>query len=558
MEAKPWLNQYDAAVPAAMNYPAVPVTAFLEEAARTYGKRDALVYRDQAVTFEALERLTERLAGALVRWGLRKGDVVGLLMPNCPQFVASFFAVLRAGGVAAAINPAYKARELEFQLKDSGAVMVIAQMEAYDLLQSVRAKTAVRTIALTGGEDGVRLGAWLHGTAQPPAELPALQAGDVWLGAWAAEGKTVSLPAVGPEDAAIFQYSGGTTGVPKAAVGLHRNLAANTLQFRAWLSGLQDGQETSLLAIPLYHVYGMVVGMCVSLRLGARMVLQPDPRDLNEILRLIQTYQPAFYPGVPAMYAALNQHPDVVLGKASLRSIRACISGSAPLLREVQERFEALSGAKLMEGYGLSEAPTATHCNPMFGEKRPGSIGLPLPDVDCRLVSLEDSTREVGAGEIGELALRGPQVMVGYHGMPEETAAALRDGWLFTGDIARMDADGYFYLVDRKKDLIKVGGLQVWPREVEEVLAEHPAVSEAAAAGVPHPMRGEVVKAWIVLRAGAAASAEELREWCEQRLASFKAPVEIAFRERLPRTPVGKLLRRELVREHLEAATPTA
>ena len=558
MEAKPWLKQYDAAVPTAMNYPAVPVTAFLEEAARTYCERDALVYHDQAVTFETLERLTERLAGALVRWGLRKGDVVGLLMPNCPQFVASFFAVLRAGGVAAAVNPAYKARELEFQLKDSGAVMVIAQMEAYDLLQSVRAKTAVRTIALTGGEDGVRLGAWLHGTAQPPAELPALQAGDVWLGAWAAEGKTVSLPAVGPEDAAIFQYSGGTTGVPKAAVGLHRNLAANTLQFRAWLSGLQDGQETSLLAIPLYHVYGMVVGMCVSLRLGARMVLQPDPRDLNEILRLIQTYQPAFYPGVPAMYAALNQHPDVVLGKASLRSIRACISGSAPLLREVQERFEALSGAKLMEGYGLSEAPTATHCNPMFGEKRPGSIGLPLPDVDCRLVSLEDSTREVGAGEIGELALRGPQVMVGYHGMPEETAAALRDGWLFTGDIARMDADGYFYLVDRKKDLIKVGGLQVWPREVEEVLTEHPAVSEAAAAGVPHPMRGEVVKAWIVLRAGAAASAEELREWCEQRLASFKAPVEIAFRERLPRTPVGKLLRRELVREHLEAATPTA
>ncbi len=552
MEAKPWLKQYDAAVPAAINYPAVPLTAFLEEAALVYGERDALVYRDQTIRYGDLERLTDRLAQALVRWGLRKGEVVGLLMPNWPQFVASFFAVLRAGGVAAAVNPAYKARELEFQLKDSGAVMVIAQMESYDLLQSVRAKTAVRTIALTGSEDGVRMGDWLHGTPHPPRDLPALQAGDVWLGAWAAEGEPVSLPVVGPEDAAIFQYSGGTTGVPKAAVGLHRNLTANTLQFRAWLSGLQDGQETSLLAIPLYHVYGMVVGMCVSLRLGARMVLQPDSRDLNEILRLIQTYQPAFYPGVPAMYAALNQHPDVVSGTVSLRSIRACISGSAPLLREVQERFEALSGARLMEGYGLSEAPTATHCNPMFGEKRPGSIGLPLPDVDCRLVSLEDPTREVAAGEIGELTLRGPQVMAGYHGMLEETAAALRDGWLFTGDVARMDADGYFYLVDRKKDLIKVGGLQVWPREVEEVLVEHPAVSEAVAAGVPHPVRGEVVKAWVVLRAEKAVSAEELREWCEQRLASFKTPVEIVFRQQLPRSMVGKLLRRELVREHLE------
>jgi long-chain acyl-CoA synthetase len=360
---------------------------------------------------------------------------------------------------------------------------------------------------------------------------------------------------VGAEDVAVLQYSGGTTGIPKGAIGLHRNLVSNSLQFRRWLVGLEEGRETALLAIPMYHVYGMVVGMSVSILLGAKMVLVPDPRNLPDLLANIEKYQASFFPGVPTIYALINQNPDVQAGRYNLRSVRACISGSSPLLKEVRERFEGLSGAKLMEGYGLSEAPTATHCNPMFGEKRSGSIGLPLPDVDCRIVSLEDGATMLPPGEIGELVLRSPQVMQGYHNRPQETAEALRGGWLHTGDIARMDTDGYFYIVDRKKELIKVSGFQVWPREIEEVIASHPGVLETSVAGIPDPIRGEAPKAWVVLRPGAQVSAEEIRAWCEEALVYYKVPVEVAFRESLPRTMVGKVLRRELVREHLQEIT---
>jgi long-chain acyl-CoA synthetase len=301
----------------------------------------------------------------------------------------------------------------------------------------------------------------------------------------------------------------------------------------------------------MYHVYGMVVGMSVSILLGAKMVLIADPRSLPDVLRNIERYQASFFPGVPTMYALINRDAGVQAGKYNLRSVRACISGSAPLLREVREKFEHLTGAQLMEGYGLSEAPTATHCNPMFGEKRAGSIGLPLPDVDCRIVSLEDGRTDLPVGEIGELLIRSPQVMAGYHQMPDETRAALENGWLHTGDIARMDRDGYFYIVDRKKELIKVSGYQVWPREIEEVIASHPQVQEAAAAGIPDPIRGEAPKAWVVLRPGAQTTAEEIQAWCAAALVYYKVPVEVEFRDSLPRTPVGKLLRRELIREHL-------
>jgi long-chain acyl-CoA synthetase len=365
---------------------------------------------------------------------------------------------------------------------------------------------------------------------------------------------------IGPDDMCIFQYSGGTTGIPKAAVSLHRALVANTLQVRAWMPGCVEGGEISLMAIPLFHVYGMVAGMSFAISAAASMVMIPNPRDMADILGSIAKYRPTIYMGVPTMYNAINNHPDVVAGKVDVSSIKGCISGSAPLMRETKDRFEKLTGGKLVEGYGLSEAPTATHCNPLAGETRTGSIGIPLPDVESRIISLEDGTTELKPGEIGELAIRSPNLMKGYHNMPTETANTLRAGWLFTGDIARMDEDGYFYIVDRKKELIKPGGYQVWPREVEEVIAENPKVLEVGVAGVPDAYRGETVKAWVVVKPGQSLTEEEVRAWCKERMAAFKVPTSVEFIKEIPKTTVGKILRRELVRmdKEKQAAAPKA
>lgn len=341
----------------------------------------------------------------------------------------------------------------------------------------------------------------------------------------------------------------------------HRALVANTLQIKAWLVDNQPGKEVYLAAIPLFHVYGMVAVMSICIALAGALVMVPNPRDIADLLDNINKYHPTIFMGVPTLFNAINNHPDVQAGKVNLRSIRACISGSAPLLLETKKRFEALTGGKLAEGYGLSEAPTATHCNPMYGLNKEGSIGLPFPDVDCKIVSLDDGVTELGVGEIGELVLTGPQLMRGYWQMPTETANALREGWLYTGDIARMDEDGYFYIVDRKKELIKASGFQVWPREIEEVLATHPKVQEVGVAGIPDPYRGETVKAWIVLKPGETATPEEIREWCQDKLAKYKIPTHIEFRSELPKTMVGKVLRRVLVEEEKKLAAerpPTA
>jgi long-chain acyl-CoA synthetase len=355
---------------------------------------------------------------------------------------------------------------------------------------------------------------------------------------------------IGPDDIALFQYTGGTTGIPKAAVARHRNLVANALQFKAWMSTLQEEQETFLLALPVYHIYGMVCGMLLGLALRASLVIIPDPRIIPDLLSAIQTHHVTYFPAAPTLYNAINNAAEVAAGKVDLTSIKACISGSAPLMMSTKEKFEQLTGGRILEGYGLSEAPTATHCNPLQGENRIGSIGLPLPDVDAKIVSLADGVSEMPVGEPGELIIQSPQVMLGYHNMPAETALALREGWLYSGDIARMDADGYFTVLDRKKELIKPGGMEVWPREVEEVLAAHPKVAEVAVAGVPDAYRGETVKAWVVCKPGQAPGEAELQVWCRERLAPFKVPTEIEFRTELPKSTLGKILKRELVGEN--------
>ena len=547
---RPWLRSYDAGVPHHIDIPAVGLPEFLERSAQAFPRRTCLLFRGGRLSYQAVNRRTSQLAAGLLDLGLRPGEPVGILIPNMPSFVLSFYGIHKAGGAVVALNPLYTVPELVRQLNQVGVRKLLTTSSLAERAQLVREQTSVETVWVSDEE--AYLPARKRGSAAPrqQAVRGARMDGAAWM-----EEVIEAHPALSPTDwkarpeaPAILQFSGGTTGTSKAAIGLHRNLVANTLQFRRWLVNLEDGRETMLLAIPLSHVYGMVVGMSVAVAAAARMVLVTNARDLGEILSAIKRYRPTIYPGVPTMYNALNTHPDVVSGKVSLRSIKACISGSAPLLRETKQRFESLTGGKLVEGYGLSEAPTATHCNPLLGENCAGSIGLPLPDVDCRLISLQDGVSDAPTGDPGELAIRSPNVMAGYHGQPEETAIALRDGWLFTGDIARMDADGYFYVIDRKKDLIKPGGYQVWPREVEEVLAQHPGVSEVGVAGVPDAHSGEAVKAWIVLREGESLSLEEVQAWCRERLAPFKIPQAVAFPSSLPRSPAGKILRRELDR----------
>ncbi|MGB8214667.1 MAG: long-chain fatty acid--CoA ligase [Anaerolineales bacterium] len=545
MTIRPWLSRYDPGVPPHLGYPLVPVFHFLDEAARLCPERPCLIFRDETYTYREVAARTDHLAAALLALGLRKGERAGIFMPNCPEFVLAYFAILKAGAVVVAINPLYTPPEIVHQVNDAGLETVFCAANIYGRLKTSQLSTNIHRIIVAG-------------------DIP-LQSGDLHfndlLTAQYAKGineKTfakastrsfvgVSPCAVNPDDIAIFQYTGGTTGIAKAAMASHRNLVANALQFKAWMSTLEEEKETFLLALPIYHIYGMICGMLLGLALRASLVIIPDPRNIPDLLSAIQTHHVSYFPAAPTLYNAINNAPQVAAGQVNLTSLKACISGSAPLMQPTKQKFESLTGGRILEGYGLSEAPTATHCNPLRGENRLSSIGLPLPDVDAKIVSLEDGLTEVPVGAAGELLVQSPQVMLGYYNMPAETAGALRDGWLYTGDIARMDADGYFYIVDRKKDLIKPGGMEVWPREVEEALLAHPKVVEAAVAGLPDAYRGETVKAWVVLKPGQTLKGSELQAWCRERLAPFKIPTELEFRSELPRSTLGKVLKRELV-----------
>ncbi len=561
MEERPWLKHYDKGVPVHIDYPEVPLYYFLEESARKYPDKPCTIFKGAIISYREMSQLTDSLAAGLSQVGVKKGDRVGIFMPNTPQFVQAYFAVLKLGAVVVATNPLYTPREIEHQVNDAGIEVMVVMSNFYHLIKETQPKTKIRTIVVTNIKEALPpVLSFLFGLTQEKKAgfRVQLAKGDVWMKDLIAEHKPEDRPKVEvrPEDTALFQYSGGTTGESKGAVAMHRNLVANSLQMRHWISSAKDGEETVLMAIPLFHVYGMVAGMNFGLATGASLVMIPNPRDMKDVLNSIQKYKPTIFPGVPTLYNAINNNPDVVAGKYNLSSIKACISGSAPLMRETKDKFESLTGGKLFEGYGLSEAPTATHCNPMFGENRAGSIGLPLPDVDVRIVSLDDGVTNLPPGEIGELVIKGPQVMKGYHNMPTETNNTLREGWLFTGDIARMDEDGYFFIMDRKKELIKPGGYQVWPREVEEVIMENPKVLEVGVAGVPDPYRGETVKAWVVLKPGETAREEDIKAWCQERMAKFKVPTQVEFRKELPKTIVGKILRRELIRQDREAVKP--
>jgi long-chain acyl-CoA synthetase len=567
---RPWIAHYDQGVSASLQYPKKPLFHFLEDSASKYPDRACTIFQGAVISFREMDEITDRVAAALASMGVKKGDRVGIFMPNTPQFVMAYFGILKAGGVVVATNPLYTPPEIAHQASDAGIQIMFVMTNFYKTIKAAQPNTKIRKLIVTNLKE--TLPPWMRFLFTVARERKAgfriaggLVDGDVWMKDLISVHRPAQRPRLdsAPEDTVLFQYSGGTTGVSKGAVVSNAGAVANTIQIRTWFVTIEEGKERILMGIPLFHAYGMIVGMCLGMSLGASLIMVPNVRDIPDVLRTINKFRPSIFPGVPTLYTAINNHPDVIAGKVDLRSIKACISGSAPLLRETKETFEKLSGGKLFEGYGLSEAPVATHCNPLLGINKTGSIGMPLPDVECKVISLDDGETELALGEIGELVIHGPQVMKGYHNMPTETANSLRqlkDGrtWLFTGDIVRMDEDGYFYIVDRKKELIKPGGFQVWPREVEEAIAANPKVLEVGVAGIPDPYRGETVKAWIVLKPGQQTTPEEIKAWCKERLAPYKVPTHYEFRTELPKTTVGKILRRELVRQHKEVQAPKA
>lgn len=557
MSERVWTKHYDNGVPTDISVPEIPLHKLLEQSAEKYPAKACTIFKGARLSFSEMDSLTNALAAALIDRGVQKGDRVAIYMPNSPQFVLAFYAILKAGGVVVATNPLYSKRELEHQMKDSGVTVMIATSNFYQNIKEVQASTKIKQVIVSNLKDYfppiVRL-IFTLAMEKKMGHRVELEQGDEWLQDLLKEHEGGASPDlhINADDVALLQYTGGTTGLSKGAVGLHRNLVANTMQIRAWMSESQEGNEITLMAIPLFHVYGLLVGMSFAVYIGSSMIMIPNPRDLKDILDSIQKYRPTVFPGVPTMYNAINNHPDVEAGKYDLSSIKACISGSAPLMRETKDRFEELTGGNLSEGYGLTETLVATHCNPLQGENRTGSIGLPFPSVDCRIVDLDDEVTDLQPNEVGELLIKSPSNMKGYFNMPTETENSLRGEWLYTGDIAYVDDDGYFYIVDRKKELIKPGGMQVWPREVEEVISENPVVLEVGVAGVPDAYRGETVKAWVVLKPGEVATEDEIKEWCREKLAPYKVPTQIEFKDELPKTMVGKILRRELVRQDKE------
>jgi long-chain acyl-CoA synthetase len=558
---KPWLAHYEKEVPRTIDYPKIPLHGTLEDSARKYPDRTAikLVLRYMGpltmgarLTYRQLLDQVDRFAAALAALGVKKGDRVALMLPNLPQFIISFYGALKLGAIVVNTNPTYTAREIEHQFSDSGAETVVMLSPFYSKLQEVQANTQIKRVIIADVPDYVPapfnnlVKRKLHEEGLMVA-VPESNGVYAFRKLLDAHPEAPPRAAVASDDTALFQYTGGTTGVPKAAMLSHFNLVANTVQVRRWMVTLEEGKERVMGAIPFFHVYGMTVAMSLAMYLGAELIVVPNPRPIDGVMKAIDKERATVFPGVPTMYIGIINHPDV--GKYDLKSVKACISGAAPLPMDVQTRFGEITGGRLVEGYGLTEAAPVSHCNPIYGLRKAGSIGIPFPDVEAKIMDY-DKLEEKRQGEAGELWLRGPQVMQGYWGRPDETAKTVtEDGWLRTGDIARTDGDGYFYIVDRLKDIIIASGFNIVPREVEEVLFEHPKVQEAVVAGVPDAYRGETVKAYIVLRAGETATADEIIAFCAERLAPYKVPKQVEFRSELPKTQVGKFLRRVLVEE---------
>lgn len=551
-----WTSQYDSHVSSTLSYPEESLPQMLARLAARFPDRPAVLFYGRVIRYRELDALTNRFAKALLQMGIGKGSVVGIMLPNLPQTVIAFYGSLRAGATVTMINPLYVEPEIRQQVTDSGCETLLVLDQFYGRVEPLLQGTCLKRVIVTGVEDYLPwlkrllypLKAWREGKRVRRPVHPAVHAFRRLLDV-PPEAPTVP---VAPDDTALLQYTGGTTGVPKGVVLTHRNLMANTWQIHQWCPSIREGEAVFLGVLPFFHVYGMSVCQNLSLCTGSALVLLPR-FQVGEVLKAIVRERVTVFPGIPAMYFAINGYQR--LNRYNLRSVRVCISGAGPMPPSVQERFESLTGAKLVEGYGLTEASPVTHCNPIeqtVGPRHPKSMGLPLPGTDARIVDADTGQRELPVGEVGELVIRGPQVMRGYWRREEETRQVLRDGWLYTGDMARRDADGYFYIEDRKKDMIKSGGENVYPREVEEILLRHPAVKDAVVAGIPQELRGEMIKAYVVLKDGEKAASADLLEHCRKNLAKFKVPKRVEFRSELPKTIVGKVLRRVLIDEELK------
>lgn len=567
-----WYKHYEPGIPPALNYPQAPLFSLLDNSAAEHPDRTAIVFgavahklpgqplMDATMSFRDLSDAVNRFANALVQLGVKKGDRVAIYLPNSPQFAIAFYGTLKAGGIIAPVNPIYTPRELEFILQDSGAETIVALSQFYPKLQQVRANTRLKNVIVTNIKEyfpPILKMLFTVAMEKKEGHRVELVPGDLWFQDLIKNQSTVPPKVeVKPNEDAVLLYTGGTTGLPKAAQLSHANLMANAIQLRAWIPWAEEAHEGFLTALPMFHSYAMTTCLNEAMLLAGTLILIPNPRDLEHVLKSIEKHKPSFFPGVPTMYTAINNYAETE--KYNLKSVRACISGAAGLPLEVAKNFEKITGAKLVEGYGLSESSPVVTANPVFGENRIGTIGVPMPDTDVKLFDIESGTQEVPVGQPGELCVKGPQVMNGYWNKPEETAKTVRDGWLHTGDIAVMDADGYFRIVDRLKEMIISGGYNIYPREIEEVLYQHPAVLEAAAIGIADSYRGESAKAFVVLKPGQRATAEELIAFCKQNLAPYKVPRSLEFRESLPKTMIGKILRRELVAEEKAKATEMA
>ncbi|KOP72616.1 long-chain fatty acid--CoA ligase [Lysinibacillus sp. FJAT-14745] len=552
MTTKPWLKNYPEEIPSSLTFEEIPVQEFLTRAYKKNPSKVAIHFMGKDLTYAELYESALKFANYLQALGVEKGDRVAIMLPNSPQSVIAYYGAMYAGAIVVQTNPLYTERELQYQMADSGAKVILLMDILYPRVMKILKETALENVIVTAIKDYLPFPKNLVypyiQKKQYGFSVKVEHSGQNHLFTEimrSAPIKAIDIPFDFEEDIALLQYTGGTTGFPKGVMLTHKNLIANTTMCDAWMYKCVHGKETIMGILPFFHVYGMTAVILLSVFTQNKMVLLPK-FDAETTLKTIEKQKPTLFPGAPTLYIGLLNHPDIA--KYDLSSITACLSGSSSLPVEVQDKFEVVTGGKLVEGYGLTETSPITHSSPIWGKRVRGSIGLPWPNTDSIILRTGDA-EALPAGEVGEIAVKGPQVMKGYWNRPEDTAAAFVDGWFLTGDLGYMDEEGYFYVVDRKKDIIIAGGFNIYPREVEEVLYEREEIQECVVAGIPDPYRGETVKAYIVLKEGYSITEDELNKYCRQNLAAFKVPRYYEFRDELPKTAVGKILRRALVDE---------
>ncbi len=555
MEPRKWHHYYDKGVTPTMDIPEITIYDVLTRARENYPGNPATYFMGHVLTYTQLKDHVDRMASGLAAMGVKKGDRVAIMLPNCPQSVIAFYACFRLGAVAVGFNPLYVERELTFQFNDSGAETLITLDILWEKrVKGIMAGIALKRVIVTNIRDYLpplkalfypivarRQGMWVP--ALPDERVTRFK--DIIK----ANAPAVDVPAPAPADLALLQYTGGTTGTPKGVMLTHRNIIACTVQIGSYFTNAVEGRERHISVIPAFHIYGLT--MCTVMPIWQAAQIQLIPRfDVNMLLSAIPKLKPTYFCAVPTMYVGIINHPD--LKKYDISSIKGCFSGASALPVVVMNEFERLTGGRIIEGYGLSEAAPVSHANSFFGMRKTASVGFPIPNTDSRIVDADDGVTPMKPGQPGEILIKGPQVMAGYWNRPDETAQVLKDGWLYTGDIGVMDEDGFFYIVDRKKDMIIAGGYNIYPREIDEVLYAHPKIRDAVTVGIPHPYRGETVKAFIVLKEGQIATADEITAYCKKNLASYKVPKIIEFRDDLPKSMMGKVLRKALREQEIE------